>query len=134
MANGNLCNKHEKGSPHSAKCVLQALSRLIIAAALVPEYSSRDRLSCIQVACLGVTESGWQIFAEAAVQALRLDHAAAAYERMHDPRKLHAVQRLNRQISEGLSLPLACAAALSLLVSPPPPEKDIEPTPKGAGC
>ena len=72
----------------------------------------------MQVACLGVAESNWRLLAQAALQALHLGHAAAAYERMGDTRMLHAVQKLTRQMSDGLSVPLARSAAVSLLVSP----------------
>ncbi|BDA44995.1 Intraflagellar transport protein 122 homolog [Coccomyxa sp. Obi] len=69
----------------------------------------------LQVACLGVTDADWRNFAEAAVHALVLDLAAAAYTRIGDARMLNAVQRLSQRISEGLAVHLAHAAALALL-------------------
>ncbi len=71
------------------------------------------------MACLGVTDADWRDFAEAAVHALVLDLAAAAYTRIGDARMLYAVQRLSQRISEGLAVHLAHAAACALLVSLP---------------
>ena len=73
----------------------------------------------MQVACLGVTDADWHAFAEAAVHALVLDLAAAAYTRIGDARMLTAVQRLSQRISEGLAVELAHAAAHALLVGLP---------------
>ncbi|CAL8469254.1 g8795 [Coccomyxa elongata] len=68
-----------------------------------------------QVACLGVTNADWRDFAEAAVHALVLDLAAAAYTRIGDARMLNAVQRLSQRILGGLAVHLAHAAACALL-------------------
>ena len=82
------------------------------------------------MACLGVTDADWREFAEAAVHALVLDLAAAAYTRMGDARMLNGVQRLSQRISEGLAAHLAHAAARALLVRLP--EQDTAACPCGS--
>ena len=57
---------------------------------------------CLQVACLGVTESDWRSLARSSLQALQLDVARKALIRVRDTRAVEMVNKLEHSRRGGM--------------------------------
>ena len=67
-----------------------------------PRNETRLVLLCLQVACLGVTESDWRSLARSSLQALQLDVARKALIRVRDTRAVEMVNKLEHSRRRGM--------------------------------